>query len=167
MSLPAFPMESVCKAAHMIFLGDSTLTSIFLVVFFSFQLTVIIRALLQKLKGKDRPLKDLLLRAVATHHGIHKHFHLLLEWEDKQSYLRKEGIWPPRFFPQLEEDLVSKILPIISISILRVRYMFYSEYAGEARRTARTYLVGCNLDLQAARFSVTLCLHQALLSSTV
>ena len=42
-------------------------------------------------------------------------------------------MWTTHIFPQLEEDLVSKILSIILISVLNVCYMCYSEYAGEAR----------------------------------
>lgn len=59
-------------------------------VFFSFQLTVTIRALLQKLKEKIALLKDLLLRAVSTHQMYPcKHFHLFLGWEEKQSYFKR------------------------------------------------------------------------------
>uniref|UniRef100_A0A5F9C9S3 Uncharacterized protein n=1 Tax=Oryctolagus cuniculus TaxID=9986 RepID=A0A5F9C9S3_RABIT len=56
------------------------------------KLTVTIRALLQNLKEKIALLKDLLLRAVSTHQI---------------------------FSPQLEGDLVSKILPVILISIFK------------------------------------------------
>ena len=64
-----------------------------------------IRALLQKLKEKIALLKDLLLRAVATHQMYPcKHFHLLLEWEDKQSYFKKgRNLGHPDFFHSLRK----------------------------------------------------------------
>lgn len=59
--------------------------------FFSLQLTVTIRALLQNLKEKIALLKDLLLRAVSTHQMYPcKTFPPLCpQWEEVQSYFKK------------------------------------------------------------------------------
>lgn len=86
-------------------------------VFSSFQLTLTIRTLLKNLKVKIDTLKDLLLRAVSTRQMYPcKHVHL--PWrEEKQSYLREEGIWATHIFPQFKEDLVSTLLPIVLNSV--------------------------------------------------